>query len=191
MQGGPCHARTFPQEPLKTILNGIDFLTFGLDLLGVDCVFGNHSSARSFVLHQLVAPFLVLVIFFCVMVKKHWRPSTAIISEFSNSAGVVFMAFSISIVDSAMTPLLCKTQPNGNGQTLRSSPSVICFTWSENHPFRGTIFHQTSNWVCPHLPTSRSARDEQWCCFACCRHPFYRIWLRVLRGRPLGRWALA
>ena len=59
--------------------------------------------------------------------------------EFRNAAGAIFSIFFISVVLSAVEPLICYEHPSGseNGSSMRSEPAVLCWEGAQTVAQRG------------------------------------------------------
>ena len=113
-------------EPIKTVLEATQILSFELKLLKMACVVGVNP-VRSFALRQTYALLAIPFVMVALVMKKAWlsrqRQTMRIDVELSNTMGTLYSIFFISIIISAMDPFICAllrlaTMKLGRGRLL-------------------------------------------------------------------------
>jgi len=113
-------------HPLGEVVRGLKLLNFQLDVLQLSCSLPSGTVA-GYVYAQLPPILGALVLIFLIGLKKCWRPGTRVLEDFGNTYGSVINLFFVPILLSTLRPLLCYSHPSGNGASMISLPSVICF----------------------------------------------------------------
>jgi len=118
-------------EPLKSCINIISLIGFDIKIIGIGCLIDGGSG--TFLMRQLVAPGLAAWLLIISLLKKRFfHKKLEVTVHFANAAGSLFMLVFISIVLSAVTPLICYRHPGDGGESMTSDPAVLCFD-SEVH----------------------------------------------------------
>jgi len=112
--------------PLDALLNIASFVSFELDATKFTCIFGV-DPVQGYICRQCIAPAGMLVILLSLAVKRRIAKATHVVVEFVNTTGALLNALFISVLLSAVTPVVCYSHPGGHSASVRSNPSILCF----------------------------------------------------------------
>lgn len=111
--------------PLRSVVEGCNIFNFQLDVLQLGCSLPS-GPVWDYSYAQLLPVWFLLVLLVCLHLKKCRQP-TRILVELTNAYGIVLNMFFVSVLVSTLKPFLCYSHPSGNGASMTSVPSVLCF----------------------------------------------------------------
>eukprot|EP00971_Amphidinium_carterae_P029433 579358-Amphidinium_carterae.1 len=122
------------ENPIQAVLSALAFASFNVDFIPVDCIVGA-DPGRKFIMSQLMAPVLAILLVMMLMVKKFTKDrGMDITSAATNGVGALYTLLFTSIVLSVFQPFICYSHPSTGGHSMLSSPSVLCFK-TDQHAF--------------------------------------------------------
>jgi len=135
-------------EPLQSLVLTARVLSFDLQLLRLACIWGPdplYTFLTSQALAAVVLPAAAVTLFLrrrggsllcCRAASEAGREGKlhqlkaesrhSFRAEFLNSVGAIYTIFFISMLISSLSPFVCYNHPGGNGQSMRSSPAMLC-----------------------------------------------------------------
>jgi len=118
-------------EPMESLFALVTLLSFDLKVLKVACVVGNNG-VTGYLLRQLVAPCSLPFVLLILLIRRRFDGRTRVYAQMVNTVGSVFNVFFISIVLSALMPLVCFDHPGDSGRSVISQPAILC-NFEERH----------------------------------------------------------
>jgi len=118
-------------EPAKTIMRVMPLLSFDPRSFKVGCLVGA-SPLSSYATQLAIAPMCAALILTIIAIKHRSIKATTVWVEFVNTVGTIFKVLFISLVMSTFAPVVCYSHPDGQHQSMRSNPSVLCFESPEH-----------------------------------------------------------
>ncbi|CAE8615264.1 unnamed protein product [Polarella glacialis] len=114
-------------EPISSIMRALTVLNFNLDILSLSCGF-SIDPVSQYAIRQFIPLMLAFTIFVvCAGKKVLIKPELVLHTEFLNTLGTIFSALFLSIVVSALVPLVCYAHPGTNRSSILTIPSILCF----------------------------------------------------------------
>lgn len=114
-------------EPAATIFNSMRIISFDLMFLKVSCTIdGNpvlHFAGRH--VTRLICVFIICATL--VGKKRFLDRGMSLALEGVHAIGALINALFISILESCVLPMVCYPHPAHSGQSMRATPSILCF----------------------------------------------------------------
>lgn len=115
------------ESPLRELFQWIEVLNFDFSILRPDCV-NLSDPLLSFVVRQAIPLVCLPIVLLVLLVKKRFMKEQFDLEvEFVNACGMVGNTFLVAILLSCTSPLVCYPHPAGSGESMRSSPSALCW----------------------------------------------------------------
>jgi hypothetical protein len=123
---------TWP-EPVGSVLKVLGLLTFDLDVIRIQCLFGRDNPLINYItrlfLHPIFATLLALIFLF--QRKFRSRGAEMDFDRLVNAEGLVLMVAYISFTLSILLPFQCVSNPDGT-HSMASNPAVECFATTDH-----------------------------------------------------------
>lgn len=116
--------------PIRTLINGLAFFSFDIDILQVSCAMPDDNPVAKLLLKLLLFPILsavILLAWFVSYLIGRRSPWDTVL----NLSGTVLMTIFITLTLVALLPYQCRDNPNGS-ITMVSEPGIVCWTTGQH-----------------------------------------------------------